>query len=57
MASPHVVGLAAYLGALEGIKGGAICDRIKELATKDVITELLSPHTPNLLAFNGNPSG
>ncbi|KAK4086215.1 proteinase T precursor [Purpureocillium lilacinum] len=57
MASPHVVGLAAYLGALEGIKGGAICDRIKELATKDVITELLSPNTPNLLAFNGNPSG
>ena len=57
MASPHVVGLAAYLGALEGISGGGVCDRIKELATKDAITKVLSADTPNLLVFNGNPSG
>ncbi|UNI18994.1 hypothetical protein JDV02_005219 [Purpureocillium takamizusanense] len=57
MASPHIVGLAAYIGALEGIKGGVICDRIKELATKDVVTGLRNTNTPNLLGFNGNPSG
>ncbi|RDA87831.1 hypothetical protein CP532_3001 [Ophiocordyceps camponoti-leonardi (nom. inval.)] len=38
MATPHVVGLAAYLGALEGIKGGPdLCRRIQELAHKDVV--------------------
>lgn len=63
MASPHVVGLAAYLAALEGFPGGlALCNRIAELSTKDIVTNLPvesipSLNTPNRLAFNGNPSG
>lgn len=56
MASPHVAGLAAYLMVLEKVNGGKACDRIVELATKDAL-EKLPAGTPNLLAFNGNPSG
>ncbi|PHH61996.1 hypothetical protein CDD81_7687 [Ophiocordyceps australis] len=53
MATPHVVGLAAYLGSLEGISGtSALCRRIQELATKDAITDQ-SKDTVNLLTFNG----
>ncbi|UNI22221.1 Cuticle-degrading protease [Purpureocillium takamizusanense] len=56
MATPHIVGLAAYLAALEGKTGGSICSRIQELATKDAINGVPGG-TVNLLAFNGNPSG
>lgn len=56
MATPHVVGLGAYLMALEGVSAGATCARIQALATKNKITGLPSG-TANLLAFNGNPSG
>ncbi|KAJ6440161.1 proteinase T-like protein [Purpureocillium lavendulum] len=56
MAAPHVVGLAAYLGALEGISGGKVCDRIKEIALKGKLQSVHSEDTPNLLAFNGNPN-
>lgn len=55
MATPHVVGLAAYLGALEGLKGGPICDRIQQLATRNIIKGI-PDGTVNLLAFNGNSS-
>ncbi|KAF4595781.1 subtilisin-like protease Pr1A [Ophiocordyceps camponoti-floridani] len=53
MATPHVVGIAAYIGALEGIKGGQdLCQRIQSLALKDVVYD--QPQgTVNLLAFNG----
>lgn len=56
MATPHIVGLAAYLAALEGKTGGSACDRIQELATEGSISGIPAG-TVNLLAFNGNPSG
>ncbi|KAF2840346.1 secreted protein 2 [Patellaria atrata CBS 101060] len=57
MASPHIAGLAAYLLRLEGPRTpAALCARIVQLATKNVITGLPSG-TVNALAFNGNPSG
>ncbi|POR34321.1 Cuticle-degrading protease [Tolypocladium paradoxum] len=55
MATPHIVGLAAYLGSLEGRTGGAVCGRLQELATPDALRGVPSG-TKNLLAFNGNPS-
>lgn len=57
MATPHIVGLAAYLAALEGFPGPqALCQKIQSLATKDAINGVPGG-TVNLLAFNGNPSG
>lgn len=56
MATPHIVGLAAYIGGLEGRTGGAVCNRLQELATRNAIRGVPSG-TKNLLAFNGNPSG
>lgn len=58
MASPIVVGLAAYLSALEGTfpSPGDVCKRIAELATEGKLGGI-PEDTPNLLAFNGNPSG
>ncbi|CAH0058214.1 unnamed protein product [Clonostachys solani] len=56
-ASPHVAGLAAYLAALEGNPGAdALCNRIKELATDGILSNI-PDDTVNKLAFNGNPSG
>jgi subtilisin family serine protease len=52
MATPHVVGLGAYLLALEGAGTTGLCDRIVELATKEVITSLPAD-TVNSLAYNG----
>jgi subtilisin family serine protease len=52
MATPHVVGLAAYLLALESIPTSGLCERIIELGIKDVVTNLPAG-TPNVLAFNG----
>ncbi|KAL1953731.1 hypothetical protein VTO42DRAFT_2330 [Malbranchea cinnamomea] len=51
MASPHVAGLGAYLIALEGISGGSVCDRIKELAQPVVQP---GPGTTNRLIYNGS---
>ncbi|XXG98204.1 hypothetical protein Hte_004526 [Hypoxylon texense] len=52
MATPHITGLGAYLLALEGPRDPiALCDRIQELATPDVIADAESAN--NLLAFNG----
>ncbi|KND88081.1 Cuticle-degrading protease [Tolypocladium ophioglossoides CBS 100239] len=56
MATPHIVGLAAYISALEGRTGGAICARLQNLATRNTIRDV-PDGTKNLLAFNGNPSG
>ncbi|RYP79035.1 hypothetical protein DL771_000013 [Monosporascus sp. 5C6A] len=51
MAAPHVAGLAAYLLALEGERDPiALCERIQELATKDVVKNAGSNA---ILAFNG----
>jgi hypothetical protein len=55
MASPHVAGLGAYLMTLEGVRGDAVCNRIKELATKDVIKNVPAG-TTNDVVFNGNPN-
>lgn len=57
MATPHIVGLAAYIAGLEGFPGGnALCTRLKQLGTSGVLSGIPSG-TTNLLAFNGNPSG
>lgn len=57
MASPHVAGLAAYLLRFEGARSpAALCSRIASLATRNTITRIGSG-SPNLLAFNGNPTG
>ncbi|RYP73450.1 hypothetical protein DL771_003622 [Monosporascus sp. 5C6A] len=57
MATPHIVGLAAYLAGLQGNPGAsAMCDLIRDLATPGVLSSIPSG-TVNLLAFNGNPSG
>ncbi|KFA53567.1 hypothetical protein S40293_09243, partial [Stachybotrys chartarum IBT 40293] len=56
MASPHVVGLAAYLSSLKGYSGAsATCQRIIELATTGLISGLPSG-IHNRLVFNGNSS-
>lgn len=55
MATPHVAGLGAYLLALESIPTSGLCERIVELATKDVITDIPAG-TVNLLAYNGATS-
>jgi subtilisin family serine protease len=57
MATPHITGLGAYLAGLEGFNSpAALCSRIQELATKDVLTDI-PDGTVNYLAFNGNPQG
>lgn len=58
MATPHIVGLGAYLLTLEGSRTpAALCDRMASLATKGAITNNAVPAllgTKNLLAYNGN---
>ncbi len=56
MATPHVVGLAAYLAAKDGVSGPGLCSTIQKSATADAIRDQKSG-TKNLIAFNGNPSG
>jgi hypothetical protein len=57
MATPHIVGLAAYLIGLEGSRTpAALCSRIQTLSNKNKISGIPSG-TINDLAFNGNPSG
>ncbi|KAM3548604.1 hypothetical protein ARSEF4850_009320 [Beauveria asiatica] len=57
MAAAHITGLGAYIAGLEGFPGSeALCKRIQQLATSDVLTGI-PVGTVNLLAFNGNPSG
>jgi len=53
MATPHVVGLAAYLMDLEGLSSPAeVQRRIKELATPEVV-ENPGYGTTDALVFNG----
>lgn len=55
MASPHIAGLAAYLLGKDGkIAPEALCQKIQDLSTKDVITSMPTKgSTVNYLAFNG----
>lgn len=54
MATPHVVGLALYLQALEGLSTpAAVTNRIKALGTSGKITGTLNG-SPNLVSYNGN---
>ncbi|PHH78661.1 hypothetical protein CDD82_2923 [Ophiocordyceps australis] len=57
MATPHIVGLAAYLATLDrSVASPSMCQRIQQLAAKNIIPNQ-HPHTLNLLAYNGNPMG
>ncbi|KAI0815930.1 peptidase S8/S53 domain-containing protein [Xylaria sp. FL0064] len=52
MSAPHIAGLGVYLLALEGDRDPvALCERMQELATKDIVTDSMSPN--NMVAFNG----
>lgn len=51
MATPHVVGLAAYYAAKDGGKGQELCEKIASTAQKGVIKNPGSG-SPNLLANN-----
>ncbi|KAI1505284.1 protease [Biscogniauxia marginata] len=53
MATPHITGLGAYLLALEGERDPiALCDRIRELGTSDLIPNAISAKS-NIIAYNG----
>lgn len=54
MVCPHVVGHAAVLMSLESIEGDRVCDRLKALALKGVVTGAPEDTSSDLL-FNGNP--
>lgn len=51
MASPHVAGVGAYLIALERLRPGEVCKRIKELATESI--RMPGPNTTRRLLYNG----
>ena len=56
MSTPHITGLGAYLLGLEGaMSPTALCSRLQDLATKDIITEV-GLNSSNYLAFNGYTS-
>lgn len=56
MASPHIVGLAAYLAGLQGGQDPSqLCKNIKTLSTPNVLSKIPLPiGSPNLIAYNGN---
>lgn len=55
MATPHVVGLAAYLATKENKKAGPhLCAQIQNMGFEGVIKGQ-TRNTVNILAFNGNP--
>lgn len=58
MATPHIVGLAAYLISVEGSRTPtALCERIKTLGQKGKLsmsTNASAAGTQNVLAYNGN---
>jgi hypothetical protein len=57
MATPHIVGLAAYLLALLGSKAPQeLCAYIASTGTVGALSGVPSG-TVNVIAFNGNPSG
>ncbi|KAF2679908.1 cuticle-degrading protease [Lentithecium fluviatile CBS 122367] len=52
MAAAHIAGLGAYFLALEGPRGAvALCERMREVATRDVLSGIPSG-SANLLAYN-----
>lgn len=53
-ASPVVAGVGAYLMAFEGLVGGSVCERIRELAVDGILADV-PEGTVNLLSFNGAP--
>ncbi|VUC32936.1 unnamed protein product [Clonostachys rosea] len=53
IASAHIAGLGAYIASLEGIIGAGICDRLKQLATPNVLGNVPA-QTVNLIAYNGS---
>jgi hypothetical protein len=55
MATPHVVGLAAYLLGLSdsGMTPAALKSQIQELSVLNAVNLLGHAETPNRLAFNG----
>ncbi|KAE9962926.1 hypothetical protein BLS_009875 [Venturia inaequalis] len=57
MATPHIAGLAAYLGALSGaMSPAAMRSKIQDLATTGAVTlpvAISNGGTPNKLAYNG----
>lgn len=55
MASPHVVGLAAYfLGLFGKMDPDTLGNIIKAFSTKDIVGAILpNTSTPNFLSFNG----
>jgi subtilisin family serine protease len=52
MATPHIVGLAAYLMAIEGTSPGNVCSRLQSLSSQGLVTS--SAGSQNYLAYNGN---
>ena len=56
MASPHIVGLAAYLSGVQGpADPGTLCNSIKKLSTSNALGKLTAAQgSPNLVAYNGN---
>uniref|UniRef100_A0A8H7K215 Peptidase S8/S53 domain-containing protein n=1 Tax=Bionectria ochroleuca TaxID=29856 RepID=A0A8H7K215_BIOOC len=53
IASAHIAGLGAYIASLEGITGAGICERLKELATPNLLGNVPAS-TVNLIAYNGS---
>ncbi|KAL2072961.1 hypothetical protein VTL71DRAFT_10285 [Oculimacula yallundae] len=54
MATPHVVGLAAYFIRLEGSRAPVqLCDRLKAWSSKNILTGVPAG-TPNVLVYNAN---
>lgn len=52
MAAAHIAGLGAYFLAIEGPRGAvALCERLREVATKNVLSGI-PPGSNNLLAYN-----
>jgi len=52
MAAAHIAGLGAYFLALEGPRSPVdLCERLREVATKDVLSGI-PPGSSNLLAYN-----
>jgi subtilisin family serine protease len=55
MATPHIVGLAAYLLTFEDRTTEGLCERIVELAHEGKLSDIPSG-TPNLIANNAAPA-
>jgi subtilisin family serine protease len=52
MATPHIVGLAAYVLAIEGTSVSNLCARLQGIASREIVTS--ANGAANYLAYNGN---